>query len=85
MSHVSRRWRARCIDDRRMSGAEHVELSRGSIAALAVYVVALAGLMLYVGRRWSEHPGLAVLELLGFPVLILLTIIVGRRGRRRLG
>jgi len=68
-----------------MTGTEHVELSRTSIAALAVYIIALAGLTLYVGRGWSEHPGLAVLELLAFPVLIVLTIILGKRGRRRLG
>ena len=58
------------------------EMSHVSIAALAVGIVVIAGLVLvYVSRHVHQHPGAVLLAVLGFPVLILLAIIVGKRRR----
>ena len=64
------------------SGAERNEMSHVSIAALAVGIVVIAGLVLvYVSRHVHQHPGAVLLVILGFPVLILLAIILGKRRR----
>jgi hypothetical protein len=58
---------------------EHSEISRGAIVALAVYIVLTAGLLVYVRRYAPEHPGIVYLEVLGFPVLVLLVFILRKR------
>jgi hypothetical protein len=60
-------------------------LSRGSIAALAAYIVVSAALLLYARRRGLDHPGLVLAELLGFPLLVALASILARRRRRGVG
>jgi hypothetical protein len=58
------------------------EMSHVSIAALALGTVVVAGLVLvYVSRHVHQHPGAVLLVVLGFPVLILLAIILGKRRR----
>lgn len=60
------------------------EMSHVSIAALAVGIVVIAGLVLvYVSRHVHQHPGAVLFVILGFPVLILLAIILGKRRRAR--
>jgi hypothetical protein len=44
----------------------------------------IAGLVLvYVSRHVHQHPGAVLFVILGFPVLILLAIILGKRRRAR--
>jgi ABC-type transport system involved in cytochrome c biogenesis permease component len=58
------------------------EMWHVSIAALALGTVVVAGLVLvYVSRHVHQHPGAVLLVVLGFPVLILLAIILGKRRR----
>jgi hypothetical protein len=64
---------------------EHTVLSRLSIAALGVYIVVIAAVLVYTQWRAVEHPGVVALEVLGFAVLVLLVVIFGALGRRRRG
>jgi uncharacterized membrane protein len=64
------------------SRGEHNEMSHASMAALALGIVVVAGLVLvYVSRHVHQHPGAVLLVLLGFPVLVLLAIILAKRRR----
>lgn len=64
---------------------QHYALSRISIAALALYVVVAAGLLIYVRRYAPQHPGTLVLELLGFPALVVLAFMLRKRRRHGSG
>jgi hypothetical protein len=65
---------------------EHDEMSHVSIAALAVGVVVIAGLVLvYASRHVHRHPGAVLVVLLGVPVLLLLAIVLGKRRRAHAG
>ena len=59
---------------------QSAQMSHVSIAALAVGIVVIAGLVLvYVSRHVHQHPGAVLFVIVGFPVLILLAIILGKR------
>lgn len=58
------------------------EMSHASMAALAVAVVVVGGLVLiYVSRQFHDHPGAVLGLILGVPALIVLTYVIGRRRR----
>ena len=83
-------WRDGCIGVIDMSvtstkqPADRHEMSHVAMAALAGAVVVIAALVLvYVSRHAHQHPGAALVAILGIPALIALAIvIVRRRGAR---
>jgi len=60
---------------------EDYQLARISVTVLLVTTVVLAALLLFLKWHTPEHPGRVFVELLGFPVLILLALFFGRRRR----
>jgi hypothetical protein len=58
---------------------ESFHLSRSAIAVLLATTVVLAGGLLFVRWHAPHHPHSVLFELLGFPVLVLLALILGRR------
>ena len=62
--------------------SDHREMSHVAMAALAGAIVVIAALVLvYVSRHAHEHPGAALVVILGVPVLIALMFVIGRRRR----
>jgi hypothetical protein len=58
------------------------QMSHASIAALAVAVVVIGGLvLLYVSRHFHDHPGAVLGMALGVTALVVLTFVVGRLRR----
>ena len=64
---------------------EHYAFSRISIAALAGYVVVTAGVLVCARRYASEHPVTMFLELLGFPALVVLVLLLRKQRRNDRG
>jgi hypothetical protein len=84
MSGANRAPSTQAVRDDRPGGdhaREPYRLSRISIAVLLATTVVFAGALLFVRWHAPQHPRTVLLELLGFPVLILLAVILGRRRR----
>jgi hypothetical protein len=59
-------------------------MSHVSMLALIAATIVIAALVLvYVSRHVHEHPGAALVAIIGVPVLLALMYVIGKRRRQR--